>query len=38
MDPVTYVLDPEQMQVFLTFAALVVTLLAAMLVTLWGNK
>ena len=37
MDPVTFVIDAEQLEVFVIFGGLVVMLLAGILVTLWGR-
>lgn len=37
MDPVTFVIADDQMQLFGVFASLVVMLLAAILVSLWGK-
>lgn len=34
---ITYTLDPEQFRVLVIAAGLVITLLAAQLVTLWGR-
>jgi len=37
VETVVYVLDPEQYRVFVIFGGLVVYLLAALLVSTWGN-
>lgn len=37
METVAYVLDPDQYRVFVIFGGLVLTCLAAILVSIWGN-
>lgn len=38
MEPITFVLDADQMRAFVVFGVLVVALLAALLVSTWGNS
>lgn len=37
METVTFVLDPDQYRAFVLFGGLVIALLAALLVSTWGN-